>query len=234
MQLINRIQKIPIKKKFDYKLKEITQSSPDYDDEYFKAIEQEVAEGRNLDTSQHLKLDIMLPFADLMTLLLVFFVFFFIINDFEKGQEILKQNEQIIENSRLDSLLKLNEEVITIPGEVLFDSGKAELMQTSKRTLAKIAENIKKRIGNDDSWQIRIEGHTDNVPILNGKYASNWDLSTARALIIVKFFMENNFFPPDQMQAMGYGEFRPLVPNDTVENKRKNRRVEIRLSKKHR
>jgi chemotaxis protein MotB len=168
-----------------------------------------------------------------MTLLLVFFVFFFIINDFETGQMILKQNEELIESARLDSLLKLNEQTITIPGEVLFDSGYADLKQTSKRTLAKIADTIKQRIGNDSDWQIRIEGHTDNVPISAGKYASNWELSTARALIIVKFFMENNFFPPDQMQAMGYGEFKPLVDNDSSDNKMKNRRVEIKLSKKH-
>ena len=123
--------------------------------------------------------------------------------------------------------------MITIPGEILFSSGKAELRWQSLRALAQVAENIKREIGNEEGWQIRIEGHTDNVPISTVKFESNWDLSMARALSIVKFFVENDFFPPDQLQAMGYGEFKPIAPNDTDENKRKNRRVEIRLTRKY-
>jgi flagellar motor protein MotB len=230
---INRDFDKLMKKKLDFSVDSIDSSNIDFDEELFSNMEKDVSESKNLDGSQHMRMDMMLPFADLMTLLLVFFVFFFIINDFEKGQMIIQQNEELIESARLDSLLRLNEQTITIPGEVLFDSGHANLKQTSKRTLAKIAEQIRQQIGNDSAWQIRIEGHTDNVPISGGQFASNWELSTARALIIVKFFMENNFFPPDQMQAMGYGEFKPLTSNDTPENKMKNRRVEIKLSKKH-
>jgi flagellar motor protein MotB len=186
----------------------------------------EVSETENL-------LDIMVPYADLMTLLLVFFVFFYIISDFEKSRLIAQQNEELIALSHLDSLLDMNEKVITIPGEILFDSGKAELKWNSLRTLAQVAENIKRELGeNSNKWQIRVEGHTDNVPILTEKYASNWELSTDRALKIVKFFVENNYFPPSQLQAMGFGEFKPIVPNDTDANKKKNRRVEIRLTRR--
>ena len=186
----------------------------------------EVSETENL-------LDIMVPYADLMTLLLVFFVFFYIISDFENSRLIAQQNEELIALSHLDSLLDMNEKVITIPGEILFDSGKAELKWNSLRTLAQVAENIKRELGeNSNKWQIRVEGHTDNVPILTEKYASNWELSTDRALKIVKFFVENNYFPPSQLQAMGFGEFKPIVPNDTDANKKKNRRVEIRLTRR--
>ncbi len=197
-------------------------------------LSDEVNENQNL-------LDVMIPYADLMTLLLVFFVFFYITMDYEKNKTIIEQNKQIVEQNErlielaiLDSLLDLNEQVITIPGEVLFGVGDALLKWESLRTLAQVARNIQGRINGEPGWQVRVEGHTDNIPILSGNYASNWELSSARALNVVKFFMDNNFFPPEQMQAMGYGEFKPLVLNNTPENRKKNRRVEIRLIKSFR
>lgn len=186
-------------------------------------------------------LDVMIPYADLMTLLLVFFVFFYVTMDYEKNRKIIEQNKQIVEQNerlmelaKLDSLLDVNEHVITIPVEVLFGTGDALLKWESLRTLAQVARNIQGRIKGEPGWQIRIEGHTDNIPILSGSYASNWELSSARALNVVKFFMDNNFFPPEQMQAMGYGEFKPLVLNNTPINRKTNRRVEIRLIKNFR
>ena len=194
-------------------------------------LSDEVKENQNL-------LDVMIPYADLMTLLLVFFVFFYITMDYEKNRKIIEQNKQIVEQherlielAKLDSLLDVNEQVITIPGEVLFSTGEALLKWESLRTLAQVARNIQSRIKGEPGWQVRVEGHTDNRPILSGSYASNWELSSARALNVVRFFMDNNFFPPEQMQAMGYGEFKPLVPNDSTINRKKNRRVEIRLIK---
>ncbi len=186
-------------------------------------------------------LDVMVPYADLMTLLLVFFVFFYITTDYEKNRKIIEQNQQIVEQNerlmelaKLDSLLDVNEQIITIPGEVLFGAGDALLKWESLRTLAQVARNIQGKINGEPGWQVRVEGHTDNIPILSGNYASNWELSSARALNVVRFFMDNNFFPPEQMQAMGYGEFKPLVPNDSNNNRKKNRRVEIRLIKSFR
>ena len=194
-------------------------------------LSDEVKENQNL-------LDVMIPYADLMTLLLVFFVFFYITMDYEKNRKIIEQNKRIVEQherlielAKLDSLLDVNEQVITIPGEVLFSTGEALLKWESLRTLAQVARNIQGRIKGEPGWQVRVEGHTDNRPILSGSYASNWELSSARALNVVRFFMDNNFFPPEQMQAMGYGEFKPLVPNDSTINRKKNRRVEIRLIK---
>ncbi len=175
-------------------------------------------------------LDVMVPYADLMTLLLVFFVFFFIVSNVssKKDKEKEKNKQEYVIQ---DTLSGANEKIITIPSEILFESGKAELKWEALRALADVAEQIKEKIKDEDGWQIRVEGHTDNVPIHNKKYSSNWDLSTARALSVVKFFMVHKYFKPDQLQAMGYGEFRPVAPNDTPENRRKNRRVEIRLSR---
>ncbi len=186
-------------------------------------------------------LDVMIPYADLMALLLVFFVFFYVTMDYEKNRKIIEQNKQIVEQNErlielaiLDSLLDVNEQVIIIPSEVLFGTGEALLKWESLRTLAQVARNIQGRIKGEPGWQVRVEGHTDNIPILSGNYASNWELSSARALNVVRFFMDNNFFPPEQMQAMGYGEFKPLVLNNTPINRKKNRRVEIRLIKNFR
>ncbi len=186
-------------------------------------------------------LDVMIPYADLMTLLLVFFVFFYVTTDYEKNRKIIKQNEQIVEQNQrlmelaiLDSLLDVNEQVIIIPSEVLFGTGEALLKWESLQTLAQVARNIQGRIKGEPGWQVRVEGHSDNIPILSGNFASNWELSSARALNVVRFFMDNNFFPPEQMQAMGYGEFKPLVLNNTQANRKKNRRVEIRLIKNFR
>lgn len=197
-------------------------------------ISDELSENQNL-------LDVMIPFADLMALLLVFFVFFYVTMDYEKNRKIVEQNKQIVEQNerlmelaKLDSLLDVNEQVITIPGEVLFNTGEALLKWESLRTLAQVARNIQNRIKGEPGWQVRVEGHTDNIPILSGSFVSNWELSSARALNVVKFFMDNNFFPPEQMQAMGYGEFKPLVDNDSTINRKKNRRVEIRLIKSFR
>jgi chemotaxis protein MotB len=182
----------------------------------------------------------LVPYSDMMTLLLIFFVFFYLIKDTEIGwqnvadqqaQKILSENEVAVDSTLYEEVSDLNEKVISIPGEILFESGKADLKWNSQSTLLDIAKEIQSIIDDGDSWSIRIEGHTDNIPISTTKYASNWELSTARALSIVKFFLRNNYFSADQLQIMGYGEFKPIAPNDTEINREKNRRVEIKLSK---
>ena len=182
----------------------------------------------------------LVPYSDMMTLLLIFFVFFYLIKDTEIGwksvsndqsKKMLSTNEVAIDSTLYEEVVDLNEKVISIPGAILFESGEAELKWNSQKTLLKIAKEIQEIINDGDKWSIRIEGHTDNIPISNSQYSSNWELSTGRALSIVKFFLRNNYFSADQLQIMGYGEFKPLVPNDTKENRERNRRVEIKLSK---
>jgi len=79
----------------------------------------------------------------------------------------------------------------------------------------------------DRSVSARIEGHTDDRPIRTPRYESNWELSTARATRVVQFLVESVAFPPSRLSAAGYGEYRPLVPNDSVTARAKNRRVDI-------
>ena len=79
----------------------------------------------------------------------------------------------------------------------------------------------------DMPYPIRVEGHTDNVPIHTRRYPSNWELSTARAVNVVKYFADAGQIDPQRLSAVGYGESKPLVANDSAQNRAKNRRVEI-------
>ena len=77
--------------------------------------------------------------------------------------------------------------------------------------------------------QIRIEGHTDNVPISNEQFSSNWELSTARAVNVVKYFISEGGIPPERLSAAGYADSKPLSPNVSDHNREINRRVEVVL-----
>ena len=105
---------------------------------------------------------------------------------------------------------------------ILFDSGRDELKSTSIHALDTITTLVN---GMDND--ILVEGHTDNVPIHNSKFASNWDLSTARAVSVVRYFVEEKGVKPTRFAVKGYGEFKPLVDNSTPENRSINRRVDI-------
>ena len=105
---------------------------------------------------------------------------------------------------------------------LLFDQGLAELKPQGLPFLAKIFDLAK-----DWNNKIRIAGHTDDTPIQNALYDSNWDLSYARARSVMKFAINYSKLPPERFSAVGYGEYRPAYPNDTEDNRKKNRRIEI-------
>ncbi len=113
--------------------------------------------------------------------------------------------------------------VITFVAEVLFDSGKTDLKNDSFETLAKVASVIQNVV---PDLGIGIEGHTDNQPIKRSGWKSNWELSSARALSVLHYLVEKDVLP-GRLAAIGYGEYRPVVDNDTAEGRQKNRRVEI-------
>jgi chemotaxis protein MotB len=116
--------------------------------------------------------------------------------------------------------------------ELLFASGSADLGEEGKMHLAKLAatlRDISKQIQKDIDWILRIDGHTDRVPIFSGKYVSNWELSTTRALSVVKFLARQGI-PENRMAAAGFSKFHPLDPADTPAAYRKNRRIEIKLT----
>jgi len=114
--------------------------------------------------------------------------------------------------------------LIRMGDEILFDLGKADLKPRAKLILDAISRLMIKT----DS-EIYVEGHTDNIPIQTVRFPSNWELSMARAFSVVKYFSDVKNVAPQNLAAVGHGEFRPLVPNDSASNRAKNRRVEIHI-----
>jgi chemotaxis protein MotB len=114
---------------------------------------------------------------------------------------------------------------ITFEDFLLFDFGKADINPGGLAALKKLARLIQKI-----PYPVRVEGHTDNVPIHTARFPSNWELSIARAVRVVKYFADAGNINPQRLSAVGYGETRPLVPNNSLANRSQNRRVEIVLA----
>lgn len=118
--------------------------------------------------------------------------------------------------------------------ELLFASGSAELGtdgQTQLSQLARTLVEVTKQIPADINWVLRIDGHTDKVPIKSDRFPSNWELSTARAVSVVKFLAAQGI-PQDHLAAAGFGEFQPIDKGDDEAARKKNRRIEIRLDQR--
>jgi len=128
---------------------------------------------------------------------------------------------------RLDPSIKLVKDrgavILRINESVLFSPGTAQLKPAALPVLAKVAGLVKPL-----PLQLRVEGHTDDVPFAR-KDMNNWDLSVARSVAVLKYFQQSELFPLERMSAVGYGSEHPLVPNDSPENRAKNRRVEFVL-----
>jgi chemotaxis protein MotB len=103
-----------------------------------------------------------------------------------------------------------------------YESGSANLRASSKEAIDRLASVLRAR-----TEGLRIEGHSDNQPIHNARFDSNWELSTARAADLVKFFITQYHFDPYRLSASGYAEFRPVSPNNTPEGRARNRRVDV-------
>ena len=115
--------------------------------------------------------------------------------------------------------------VIHFTDRVLFDTGEATLKPEAVAVLRSLGERAL------SAWPhlIRVEGHTDNVPIANTRFPSNWELSTARAARVVRFLIAEAGIAPERLSAAGYGEFRPIDTNATEAGRSRNRRVDIVL-----
>ena len=103
-----------------------------------------------------------------------------------------------------------------------FDSGSAEIKPGARNAFGRVAEVLQ-----EHACAVRIEGHTDTVPIHTAQFASNWELSTARATEIVKLLVEQYRFPAERLSAAGYAEFHPVADNATAEGRQLNRRVDV-------
>lgn len=146
--------------------------------------------------------------------------------------EVKKVLDQYIQNNNLvgDLTTALTEDglMIRIKDSALFPSGSADLRPDSQRFGTEIAAMLSTL-----SQQIVISGHTDNVPINTREFPSNWELSSKRAINFMKFLLSQGNLKPERFSAIGYGEYRPMASNDTVENHSKNRRVEVLIMRNY-
>ncbi len=117
--------------------------------------------------------------------------------------------------------------VISLPEAGAFAVGQADLSQAARQVIRELAEVLERETG-----EIRIEGHSDDVPITTSRFASNWDLSAARATEVIRFLLAQTTIAPGRLSAAGYGQFRPIVVNDSPESRARNRRVDIVITTK--
>jgi chemotaxis protein MotB len=135
-------------------------------------------------------------------------------------------NEYIQDNNlgkQLDTSLTGEGLLVTIRDNVLFESGVAEVREGDRR----IAQEISTLLVMDPPRSIVISGHSDNIPIKNEQFDSNWDLSVMRAVNFMEVLLENDELEPEWFSAKGFGEYKPVASNETAEGRAKNRRVEI-------
>ena len=209
-----------------------------------------------------------LPYADLITLLLIFFVVMFALSNIDakkfeamaismanamggstavlpnpgvaippgiSSDEITEADElerlraqlqQYIDEQGLQGVVTVTLEergiVLSFQDVALFPSGSANLTPTSVNLIHQVGQILI-----NTTPYIRVEGHTDNLPINTREFPSNWELSSARANSVVQTLIRDINFPPRRLSVTGYGEFRPVADNNTIENRQRNRRVDI-------
>lgn len=146
----------------------------------------------------------------------------------EKEAELASQMEGYIKDKNLAKFAKVETNAqrvkISLASPILFDSGSSHLKPAAVNALVEIGKLLKTMPNS-----VVVEGHTDNIPMVGGLYRSNFELSAARAFSVIKYFIEEGKMEPSKFSAFGYGEFMPLVPNDTRENRAMNRRIEINI-----
>jgi len=172
----------------------------------------------------------MVNYADLMTELVCFFIVLYALSaSLNKDvQQAKKDVEEKMKQQQMSGEVKVTKDgmqiTITEEGQnVFFESGAAELSPRMDEILATIGPTLKKLA--DEDHDIVVEGHTDDIPIHNAQYPSNWELSTARATSVLQHLIRTQHLAPGHMGAIGYGQYKPLVANDTDEHRSTNRRV---------
>ncbi|MCR1933647.1 OmpA family protein [Clostridium tepidum] len=142
------------------------------------------------------------------------------------SKEVYDEVSKFIDKNNLKSSVEVKEEgrgiVIQLRDNVLFETAKADIKPESRQIMDKLNGLIATMAN-----EVIVEGHTDNVPIKNEVYGSNWELSTARAVNVLRYFVETKKQNPARFTAAGYGEYRPMVQNNSDANRAKNRRVNI-------
>lgn len=146
--------------------------------------------------------------------------------EFEEFSDMMEEFQKVVEESDLNGQIKLeiNERglLIRFLDSVLFDSGKADLTKDATEIIDKVSNILK-----DTNKKITVEGHTDNLPISTFRFPSNWELSTTRAVNVVKYMINNNGIDPVRLSASGYADQHPISNNNTAEGRKDNRRVDM-------
>jgi chemotaxis protein MotB len=135
---------------------------------------------------------------------------------------IQKALDPEIQKSEVTMTMRRDGLVVSLKELGFFDSGSATIRPDSLNAISRLAEVLKQRLED-----IRVEGHTDNIPIHNSHFASNWELSTARATEIIRLLMTQFSFPAERLSAAGYAQFHPVTSNDTPSGRAQNRRLDI-------
>lgn len=137
-------------------------------------------------------------------------------------KSLLVRFKDLIDAGTLKVTISDGRMVLQLPTDVLFDSGSAKLSSLGKSAISQVA-SVLKEVPNR---RYQIEGHTDNVPIHNPQYRSNWELASARGLSVVRAMLDDGIVPGD-VSAASYGEFHPVASNSDDNGRRANRRIEI-------
>lgn len=147
-------------------------------------------------------------------------------NEQNNMQEARAEIERYIRDHGLQGKVTVTLEerglIISLKEVLLFDSGSDSVKPQAKATIASVGKIIGVLPNS-----LRVEGNTDNLPIHTSNFPSNWVLSVSRAINVVEFLIDNSGIKPERLSVVGYGEYRPIVPNDTENNRAKNRRVDI-------
>lgn len=143
-----------------------------------------------------------------------------------KLEEVKRQVDKYLDQNGLKGSVatQIDERglVVSLNDTMVFDTGKADIKLESQKKIIEIGKML-----NQLNNYIRIEGHTDNIPIKNSQYSSNWQLSSVRAANVTEFLIDNCGIVPQRLSAVGYGEYRPVLDNSTEEGRARNRRVDI-------
>ncbi|WHH58942.1 OmpA family protein [Petroclostridium sp. X23] len=152
--------------------------------------------------------------------------------DAQDMEKLFFELKTYIDKNNLGDSVEITKEkpglLIRFKDNVLFDSGKADLKADAKNILKYIAGML-----NAVSKDIRVEGHTDNLPIRTSQFQDNWDLSAKRATNVLRYFIEEGDIEPTRLSAVGYGEYHPVAENSTEIGRRQNRRVDIVILKSY-
>ncbi len=205
--------------------------------EYYGTINSSSAASSDRRAPVHLWL---ISYADFMTILLIFFLSMYAYTYMAKVSLLNTKSMKISYQALSDRIQRMkghlgnNIEIINsvdkvtlqLKDNILFESGRVEVTPLAQRTLDELANSIKLVDGD-----VIVQGHTDNVPIVGGRYKSNWELSAARAFSVVEELTRAGL-PPERLSAWGFGDNRPLVENDKEEGRSRNRRIEMIILKK--